>query len=332
MKVSRDGLLLLGLIVVLAVFALVSGAGRKDESDISTSYSNDASGVKAVYTLLGDRLGYRVDRLMVPYTQMPGQARVLVVVAPLEASPISKEEASALDGWIKAGGTAVFISDSLTNIPAHFGSNKPMGKGFVYAINNRRSITNKGARDYKNVLKVVSIIGRHAGRNDLVLFDEYHHGLGQSKLQSIVLHTQRQVKAGVLVVGFALLALCYGRGRRFGAVRNLPSHENRRPEFEYVESVARLYERAGAADVAESILLKSFRQELSVKLGLSPDAPSGLIVNRIESEGHADVAQKVRLLLARPEAGHKVRKSELLHVAREIHSVEKELGLGGING
>ena len=331
MRVSRDALLLIGLIAVAVIFALTSGGG-KSESDISTSYSNDASGVKAVYTLLGDRLGYSVDRLLVPYTDMPKAARVLVVVAPLESFPITQEERDALDKWIRAGGTAVFISDSLRSIPAHYGSNKEMSKGFVYAINSRRAITNKGARDYRNVMKVVNIIAEHAKPSNLVLFDEYHHGLGRSELQSIVLNTQRQVKIGAVVVGLALLVLCYGRGRRFGAVRNLPSYENRRPEFEFVESVARLYERAGAADVAAGILLNSLRHGLCLKLGLSSDAPSELIVQRLESEGHEDAAQSARRLLARPQAGQKMSKSELLHVAREIHSVEKELGLVGTNG
>lgn len=329
MRVSRDALLLVGLIVAAVIFALTSGAD-KTESDISTSYSNDASGVKAVYTLLGDRLGYTVDRLLLPYTDLPNGARVLVVVAPLV--PITQDERDALDRWIRAGGAAVFISDSLKNIPAHYGSNKKLGRGFVYAINSRKAITNKGARDYRNVMKVVDIIAEHAKPGDLVLFDEYHHGLGRSELQSVLLNTQRQVKIGAVVVGLALLVLCYGRGRRFGAIRNLPSYEARRPEFEFVESVARLYERAGAADVAAGILLNSLRHSLCLKLGLSSDAPREMIVRRLESEGHGDAAQSAGRLLDRPQAGQKMSKSELLHVAREIHSVEKELGLVGTNG
>lgn len=332
MKVSRDALLLIGLIAVAVIFALTSGAGRKTESKISTSYSNDADGTKAVYTLLGDKLGYETERLLAPYTNLPEDAAVLVVVAPLPAFPISGEEREALDKWIRNGGTAVFISDSLDSIPARYGSDRQIGRGFVYAINSRKAITNKGARNYKNVLGLVSTIAEHAKPTDLVLFDEYHHGLGRSDLQSILLHTQRQVKTGAAIVGLALLVLCYSRGRRFGAVRSLPSYENRRPEFEFVESVARLYERAGAADVAAGILLNSLRQGLCLKLGLSSDAPRELIVQRLESEGQKDSAQKAGRLLVPTQAGQKMSKSELLHVAQEIHSIEKELGLVRTNG
>ena len=130
MRVSRDALLLFGLIAVMVVFALTIGAGRKTQSDISTSYSNDASGVKAVYTLLGERLGYATDRLLAPYTNLPKNAAVLVVVGPLAQSPITVEERNALDKWLIAGGTAVFISDSLQNVPARYGSNRRIGKGF----------------------------------------------------------------------------------------------------------------------------------------------------------------------------------------------------------
>lgn len=341
MRVSRDAWILIGLILAAVCFALIAGPGQGPESDLSTSYSNAASGTKAVYTLLGDRLGYNVDRLEQPYNEMPPNAAVLIVVAPLEQIPITPEERSALDEWIQAGGKAIFISDSLESIPAHYGSTRQFGKGFVYAINSRSVISNKGARNYRNALKVVNIIAEHAtppqpspekGGGNLILFDEYHHGLGRSEFQTILIHTGRHVKLGAVVVAVALLALCYGRGRRFGAVRNLPSYQNRRPEFEFVESVARLYERSGAADLAADILVKSLRQSLCLKLGLSSDAPRHLIVQRLESEEQKDAATRVDRLLAYEQAGQRMSKAELLRVAQEIHSVEKELGLVRTNG
>lgn len=361
MKPSRDAWFLICLFIVLAVlFALLMGPGPGAESDVSTSYSPGASGVKAFYTLLGDRLGYDVARLEVPYTEMPTKAAVLVVVAPLKAVPIVAQERDALESWIRAGGTAIFISDSLTNVPARFGSTRKLGKGFVYAINSRREVTNKGLRDYHNALRVLSIIAEHAepveaaagrtppqpsprwggsggtsppqpgGKGALILFDESHHGLGPSKTVALLIHTPRQVKLGFVVIALAVLALCYGRGRRFGAVRNLPASESLRPEFEFVESVARLYDRAGAADLAVEILVHSMRQGLCRKLGLSPDAPRSTIFAQLESESRQQTAQSVDRLLGYEQAGQRLSKSELLHVAREIHAVEKELGIVGI--
>ncbi len=332
MRLSRDALLLIGLLGAAVVFALTYGGGKSRKSDVSTSYSTYDSGVKAVYTLLGDRLGYNVDRLLAPYTDMPKDARVLVVVGPLPLFPIEQDERQSLDKWIAAGGIAVFISDSLRNIPAQYGTSRAIGRGHVYAINSRKAITNKGARDYRNVMRVVNIIAEHTKPGDLILFDEYHHGIGRSAAGAILLHTQRQVEAGAVVVALGLLALCYSKGRRFGAVRSLPSYETRRPEFEFVESIARLYQRAGASDVAAGILVGSLRQGLCAKLGLSSDAPRELIVQRLEAEGSNDAARSVSGILAGAQAGQKMSKSELLNIAREIHSVEKELGLVGTNG
>lgn len=328
MKVSRDAWLLIGIFLVLVVLlAVVTEPPKPSASDLSTTYSTSPSGVKAFYTLLGERLGYNVERLETPYTELPNGSSTLVVVGPLKSIPITSDETAALEKWVSSGGTVVFISDALKNVPVDFRSSRRSGKGFVYAMNSRGVITNKGLRDRRNALKVLDIIAKHARPGDLVLFDEYHHGLSRSNAQALLAHMPPQVKFGVALIAVAVLALCYGHGRRFGAVRNLPSSQNLRPEFEFVESVARLYDRAGAADMAADILTQSMRQSLCHKLGLSSDAPREMIVRQLESDGHNQAAAKVDRLLAGAQAGQKLSKSELVHVAREINAVEKELGL-----
>jgi len=331
MRISRDGWVLIGIIVVAVVFMTLIGLGPEKESKLSTTYNPGANGVKAFYTLLGERLGYRVERLLDPYTDMSRDAAVLVVVAPLGSEPIDADETDALESWIRAGGAAIFVSDSLAGVPARFGSTRKLGKGAVYALDSVKAISNKGMRDYRDAVKLLNILSKHAAPRDLILFDEYHHGLGRSQAEAALIHTQRQVKIGAVVIALAVLVLCYGRGRRFGAVRSLPSWESRRPGFEYVESVARLYERAGAADLAAEILAKSMRHQLCLKLGLSPDAPRETIVRQLESDGRQEIARKVDHLLASGQAGQKLSKPELVFIARQVHSIEEELGLGGIN-
>ena len=345
MRISRDGWVLIGIALVAVIIMTLIGPGPEEESKVSTTYNAGANGVKAFYTLLGERLGSKVERLHDPYTSLPQDAAALVVVAPSKETPIVTEESDALEDWVRAGGTAIFISDSLEGVPARFGSTRRLGKGFVYSFDSIKVISNKGMRDYRNAVKLVEIITKHvpvtpmlrgrkppeasgyAGPRDLILFDEYHHGLGRSRSLAVLASMQRQIKVGAIVIAAAILLLCYGRGRRFGAVRNLPSWENRRPGFEFVESVARLYERAGAADLAAEILTKSLRQELCAKLGLSPDSTREAIVRQIASDGRRETARKVDRLLSSAQAGQKLGKSELVHVAREIHSIENELGI-----
>ena len=79
-----------GLVIVLFLVAFVgmyhlAGHERTEENKVSTTYNADCYGVKAFYTLLGERLGFRVGRLTESYARIPRQARVLVVVQPLSA-------------------------------------------------------------------------------------------------------------------------------------------------------------------------------------------------------------------------------------------------------
>lgn len=344
MRISRDAWVLIVVIAVAVILLTLFDFAPEQESKVPTTYNAGRQGVKAFYTLLGDRLGNNVDRLFEPYTNLPPETAVLIVVAPLEATPIETEESNALDAWIRAGGTAIFVSDSLRGVPARFSTTRRLGKGYVYAFDSLKVISNAGMRDYRNAIKMVDLIGKHTrpatlrGRRppesseagDLILFDEYHHGLGGSRKLAAIAHLPGQIKIGAVIVLVGIAALCYGRGRRFGAVRRLPSWETRRPGFEFVESVAGLYARAGATDVAADILAGSLRQEICARLGLAPDSPAADIVRRLNSDGRTETAARVDRLLASAQAGQRIGKSELVYIAREIHAVEEELGLGGI--
>jgi len=337
MKVSQDAWVLIGVFILLVVMGIVCAQQpHNDESTISSTYNADKLGVKAFYTLLKDRMGFNAERLRLPYGEMPEKAAVLIVVQPLRLIPIEPDERIALEKWVRAGGTAVFLSDSLDNVPATFGSTRKLGRGFVYAFNSRAMITNRGMRDYHNALKVLDIITKHADRNDLILFDEYHHGLGidQGSLWSLMLRSERQVKIGALIMLVVALSLIYGHGRRFGAVRRLPAAASVRPGYEFVESVGRLYDRAGAADMAAGILCGSLRHSLCLKLGLSSDVPNERIVRVLASDGFKAISRQVDNLLIHCEpgkTGQKMSKSELLHIAGEIRKIEEELGLARID-
>jgi len=336
MRISRDAWVLIVVIVAAVIFLSLIGFAPEKESRVPTTYNPGRCGVKAFYTLVGDRLGYNVDRLFDPYTNLPREAAMLIVAAPLPTSPIEPEESVALDAWIRAGGTAVFVSDSLRGVPARFRATRRLGKGFVYAFDSLDAISNAGMRDYRSAIRMVDIISEHVSPSavaerpnskNLILFDEYHHGLGRSRKQALIAHLPRQVKIGALVVVAGIAVLCYGRGRRFGAVRNLPSWQTRRAGFEFVESVARLYERAGATELAADILAGSLLQELCARLGLAPDSAPADIVRRLESVGRIETAARLDRLLASAQAGQKIAKSELVHIARQIREIESEMGL-----
>jgi len=339
---SRDAWALASIFAVLLVggWLLASPPTRK-EIKVSTTYNPDPRGVKAFYTLLGERLGYRVDRLRSPYTEIPRAARVIFVVQPRSragdagnALPfgqpyyITNEERDALADWVRRGGAAVFISDGLSGVPAAFGTDQEMGKGRVYAFSSRSVITNRGMRDHRNALVLLKIIDRHAGKQGLVLFDEYHHGIEESR--SLWSYVSRQVKVAGLILVVAGLVFCHSQGRRFGAVRATSATDTLRPGYEFVEAVARLYQRSGSTDVAAAILCRSFRQALSARLGLAGDASVDRLTTSLAAIAGGDAAARARGVLTRcesSEAGHKPAEHELLEMMREIRELEKELGL-----
>lgn len=344
MKRSGDLRILAVMFVVLFVGGLLLvGQHPRKESLVSTTYNPDRNGVKAFYTLLAHRLGYNVDRLRLPYTSLPEDARVLIVVQPERVgahgggSPtpvrIGDDETAALMEWVKKGGVAIFASDDLAGVPGAFGWTRRIEKGAAYAFSTRHKITNRGMRDPDNAMELLRIINAHAGKDDLILFDEYHHGLTDSDSLWSVMSRESKVAGGFALV--AVLLGVYSAGRRFGAVRKLPAADAVRPGYEFVESVGRLYQRAGATDLAADVFRGLFRQEICMRLGLPPDAARQQIVGRLRSDGCGEPAERVDRVLAaceRSGAGHRPSEQELLDIAREIQQLEKELGLGGIRG
>lgn len=328
MRVSRDFLVLAFLFVVLVAGAvLVASPSPHEESKISTTYNADPEGVKAFYTLLSQRMGRDVGRLTLPYTKIPRSASVLFVVEPVLTSPIDEDETAALSKWVRGGGTVVFLVNDLIAVPKPFTRTRSLGRGMIYALSSRRPITNRGMRDYRNALKMLDIIDKASRRRGTVLFDEYHHGISDDSSQGLLAQMSRPVKVSILMLAVAGLVLCHTRGRRFGAVRPLESSLERRPGFEFVEAMARLYQRAGASGLAADILLDTFRHKLAARAGVSPDAGVDDILRGLGPGHGGDTAQALRRLLDRSQAGQKLSESELVTIAGEIRRLEEELGL-----
>lgn len=347
MKVSKDAWVLTVLFIMLVIGGIyVAHPGPQKQSDISTTYNASPKGIKAFYVLLNERLGYNTERLLKPYTYMPGNARVLIVVQPLDmvidgavfgkGNKITERERDALMKWIKKGGTAIFLADDLRNVPAAFGSNQQIGKGFVYAFNSRNSITNSGMHNYHNAVDLINLIDKHARKTDLILFDEYHHGLRASEKPETLLSVMLNVAgpnikfaAGIIIV--AGIALLFAKARRFGAVRRLPSKETTRPGYEFVESIARLYRRAKGTDVTAIILRESFKHALCTKLGLPGDASLEDILRGFGADVDDEISKQISNVLVPAKglkAGQRISEQELMNIAVEISRLERELGLG----
>ncbi len=333
MRLSKDAWFLTGAFVILAVLVVLSSTRQPiSTSTVNTSYSTNQYGARAFYTLLGDRLGYNVARLHDSYEQLPAGAKVLLVIQPLYEYPVTPEETAALQRWVNDGGVVIFLVNSTKQLPAGFKKGQSIGKGQVYVRLAKDVLTNKSLADYRNALPVLELISSYAKPNtqgNLILFDEYHHGLQRSKPMAFAGFFAWQIRIAAVIIAVALIALGYGRARRFGAIRGLPGSSSRRPEFEYVESVARLYERADATGLAAGILLQSFRQRLCFSLGLNQDSDSRTISTYLQNRVDAQTIKDIERLLESEQSGSKPTRSTLLSTARQIHVLEKKLLTAG---
>lgn len=337
MRLSRDVWLLAVLFAGLfGALWLSAGSRQPEENKASTSFNADPLGTKAFYTLLGERLGFDVRRLTVPFDRMPRSAKVLIVVEPradqaglpmLAHPPIGEREADALEAWVRAGGTLILAAGSLAEMPEQLTRTGRLGRGRIYAYSSIRKITNKGMRNPANAVELARIVARHAGKRGLVLFDEYHHGYGQPR--SLWALTGPRVRLSLIFFAAALGLALYSQGRRFGAVRALLVSDVRRPGIEFVEAVGRLYQRAGAADAAAEITIDSFLRKLQAVFGFT-GVLSQPLASRVAASAGGQAVETLRRCLDmrdRLSAGYKPSEQELLNITRDLQHLEKELGL-----
>lgn len=338
MKRPTDTWVLVGLFIVLLVGGyILTSPANNIESKAPTSYNADPSGTRAFYVLL-KRLGYSTGRLRVSYSEIPKNAKVLIVVQPGKRSTgsgqkigreIDSSEIGPLIDWVNNGGTVIFFADKLQNIPIGFRRSRKIGRGSIQAYADGGVITNRSLRKPGNAKRVIDFISSRVSEGGLVLFDEYHHGLDGGQKPDIVI--SRQVKISIWILAGCGVLLIYSTGRRFGAIRPISKSEGIRPAFEFVESVARLYRRAGASDLAAEIMIESFKRGLCAKLKLPGDASDDEILSSVP-EIYIGRVSKIFDSGMHYSAGNKPADSELLDLTVEIRSLERVMGIGANDG
>lgn len=212
---------------------------------------------------------------------------------------------------------------------------KPLGRGHVILIANRFGATNAGLAKADNAVFLVNIAHQRAGGRT-VRFDEYHHGIGFTERvadkkgglwESIPL-AWRLATFHLLAVG---LLLVYNGNRRFGPAR-VAAPITMRASTDYVNSMARLYRRAGAADIAIETLYSMFLRDLRRALDVPNDSGIAFIARTAQQKFGPDAAG-IQDLLARGEAvlaGQRPTEPDMLHLAKQIERFRKVCQLVGV--
>jgi hypothetical protein len=214
---------------------------------------------------------------------------------------------------------------------------KQLGKGRVVIVANRYGATNQGIAEADNAAFLVNIALRASdGKRLTVRFDEYHHGVGFADATvattgGVWANTPLPLRLGFLHLLAASLLLLYTANRRFGPVQHT-AQISHRASTDYVNSMARLYRRAGAADIAVESLYSRFVRDLRRALDVPADEGIAQLV-RVAEQRFGPAVGGLQPLLLRGEAvlaGQRVSEPDMLNLARQIEQFRRVCQLVGV--
>jgi hypothetical protein len=204
------------------------------------------------------------------------------------------------------------------------------GKGTVIAAMSSLGADNAHLQRADNALLFVNIAETHtSGHRKAVLFDEYHQGYGEV-VEGRSLWDALGTPARAVFWYFAgvFLILVYNLNRRFGPAKRLvlPSY---RPSTEYIMSMARLFRKAGAGDIAIETIYKAFSRDLAQRLDAEPDSGPDQLTE-IAHRRFGWETGPFRDLIARCEAivnGRRINEAEMLRLAKQIEDYRRKADL-----
>jgi hypothetical protein len=200
------------------------------------------------------------------------------------------------------------------------------GLGRVVVLSDPYVVSNAGLARADNLQLAANVV---TGPGGLIAFDEYHHGLGSARNQTLAYFAGTPVlwmfAQGLVVV----LAVVWSRSRRFA--RPLPApHVDRRSSLEFVSSMAELQQRARAYDLAIENVYSRTRRALARYAGLHAGASASEVASRVASRSGAVEAREVEQLMRDCEdavAGAPLKARKALALVANLRDLEGRLGI-----
>ena len=277
------------IIIYLAVILVLLFAGLvsfdvKNEIEQKTgfsSYNKNEDGSLALY-LLSKEMGFDVRRFDRPARLLPESATV-VVFAPDKSVFEDSLEFKYMFDWLRRGNSMVFISHSIDEDEDIYSfdefkyeSKEPFGNygvNYIYNVGDGKIIylneyefyTNSGIK--KLDPGVMFIDALNVSSFNMVLFNEYYHGLGSSSIS--LLDVVNPVGRLIIIQLFiCVLIYLFIKSRRFGKPA-VVFKIIKRKENENLFALSNLYTKAKANNLAIEIYLKKVKEELAKFLGFS---------------------------------------------------------------
>lgn len=201
------------------------------------------------------------------------------------------------------------------------------GPGRTVVVADALSPRNGRLADADNAVLLANLASGLANGDRPIFFDEYHQGFGGEggggpSLWEAVGPATRAAFWYLLV---GVLFVVYNANRRFGAPRRLETGRDR-PVTEYIESMARLYRRAGARGIALEFLSSAFERDLAARVGVAPDARREEIARAAERLLGLPATEVAELLQRcdRAGTGAPLTDAETLRLAKDIYGYRRK--------
>lgn len=215
---------------------------------------------------------------------------------------------------------------------------KAMGRGHVIVMANSVAASNSviAQADNSILLYNIAAVTLKTGHRTIA-FDEYHHGVGFENRGAEAGAQEGMFASAPKPIRFVLLHLCalgvlllYVGNRRFGPIRTLhgPTY---RASTDYVGSMARLFRRANAGDIAIVTLYRQFVRDLRRQLDLTPDTPMAQLAAQTVRVYGVSEGPFLQFLTTCEEIdnGRRIAEPAMLHLARELDTYRRSCNLVG---
>jgi len=196
-----------------------------------------------------------------------------------------------------------------------------LGKGSVIVVADQTLFQDRNLARADNARLAYDLVTANAGPHAVVAFEEFSHGHQVEETFWSVL--PGMARAGLVIVGLAILALLISTFFRFGPVVRQP-FDNERTSAEYLSSMAALLARGGATRKALQDVADAAIHHLAESLGLPDNAPVAILAARLRGRPGGDEPSDALLELNRLRSYEYPKEADLLAAARIAAVLRKE--------